>query len=263
MRANRLPWIQGLRWVGEGLLILRAAPLRLLALNLAFFVAISLAVAIPVVGFALVWLLIPALVVGPHAMSRAAAQGVMPDLGMLLSGFRANLAAQLRLGGVYLAAMMLVLAASALADNGHFAQAMIGRARLEFADLRNAEIQQAMLIGAGLQTALLAALWYAPLLVAWDGLSAAKAVFFSAASTLINWRALLVCGLAVTLLFALVLALALGGALLLAGAGNAQVNAAFFAAVWTLLPIWFATSYLSYSDVFIADDEAGAMPQRR
>ena len=262
MRANRLPSVQGFRWVGEGFRIFRAAPLRLLVLNLAFLLAISFAVAIPVVGFAAVWLLIPAFIVGPHAMSRAAAQGAMPDLGMLVSGFRANLAAQLKLGGVYLAAMMAVLVATALADQGHFAQAMIGRERLEFADLQNPAVLQAMLIGAGLQTALLTALWYAPLLVAWNGLTVSKAIFFSTAAALINWRALLAYAIAISLLFVFVLVLALGAAILFSGPGAAQGNAAFFTSVWAILPIWFATSYLSYRDVFSAEDEAGAMPQR-
>lgn len=250
MQANRLPAKQGLHWVGESFRIFRAAPVRLLVLNLAFLFAIRLAVAIPAVGFALVWVLIPALIVGPHAMSRAASRGAPPDLEMLISGFRANLAKLLQLGALYFAAMVIILAATALADEGHFAQAMIGRVRLEIADLQKPELQEAMLIGAGLQTAALTALWYAPLLVAWNGLTVSKAVFFSVAATLINWRALLVYGVAITALFVFVLVLTLGAAMLFGGPGAAQANAALFAVIWTLLPVWFASSYLSYRDVF-------------
>lgn len=259
MRANRLPARQGLRWVGESFKIFRAAPVRLLLLNLAFLFAIRLAVAIPAVGFAVIWVLIPALMVGPHAMSRAASRGALPDLEMLASGFRANLARQLQLGGLYLAAMVVILAATALADDGYFAQAMVGRVRLEIADLRKPELQQAMLIGAGLQTAALTALWYAPLLVAWNGLSISKAVFFSVAATLINWRALLAYGVAITALFVFVLVLTLGAAMLFGGPGAAQANAAMFAVIWTLLPVWFASSYLSYRDIF-GDTPGGAAP---
>lgn len=250
MRANRLPAGKGLRWIGQGFMIVRAAPVRLLLLHLAFLLAITITVAIPVIGFAALWLLVPALVIGPHAMARAAARGVVPGPELLLAGFRANLAMQLRLGGVYLAAMIAVLAATMLADNGHFAQAMIGRVRLQIGDLQNPEIQQAMLIGAVLQTAALGALWYAPLLVAWNGLSVSKAVFFSAAAALINWRPFLLYGVGITLLFAFVLMLALGAAMLFAGPRAAQGNAALFAVIWILLPIWFASSYLSYRDVF-------------
>jgi hypothetical protein len=250
MRANRLPARQGLRWIGQGFMVVRAAPIRLLLLHLAFLLAITVTVAIPVVGFAAVWLLVPALVIGPHAMARAAARGAVPGPELLLAGFRANPAMQLRLGGVYLAAMIAVLAATTLADDGHFAQAMVGRVRLQIGDLQNPEVQQAMLIGAVLQTAALTALWYAPLLVAWNGLSVSKAAFFSAAAALINWRPFLVYGAGITLLFAFALMLALGAAMLFAGPRAAQGNAALFAVIWILLPIWFASSYLSYRDVF-------------
>jgi hypothetical protein len=256
MRANRLPAVRGLRWVTEAFMIFRVAPLRQLLLNLLFLFAVTIVVAVPVVGFAAVWLLFPALVVGPHAMSRMAASGTTPGPELLVSGFRQNLSAQWRLGGVFLAAMLVVLAATALADDGRFAQAMVGRIRLDIGDLQDPDLQLAMLIGAGLQTVLLGVLWYAPLLVAWDKLSASKAVFFSAAAALINWRAFIAYGVAVMLLFGFVLMLALGGAMLFGGSGAGQANSALFAVVWTLLPVWFASSYLSYRDIFDTEEPA-------
>lgn len=256
MRANRLAAARGLRWVAEAFKIFRVAPLRQLLLNLLFLFAVTMVVAVPMIGFAAVWLLFPALLVGPHAMSRMAARGTAPGPELLVSGFRQNLAVQLRLGGVFLAAMLVVLAATVLADDGRFAQAMVGRIRLDIGDLQDPDLQWAMLIGAGLQTVLLGVLWYAPLLVAWEGLSASKAVFFSAAAVLINWRAFISYGAAVTLLFAFVLMLVLGGAMLFGGSGAGQANSALFAVVWTLLPVWFASSYLGYRDVFGTEEAA-------
>jgi len=256
VRANRLDAIAGLRWIGEAFLIFRVAPLRQLAFNLAFLFAVTLALAIPAVGFALVWLLLPALMVGPHAVSRMAARGAPPGPELLVSGFRGNFAAQLRLGGVYLGGMAAVLAATIPADEGRFAQAMMGTVRLEIADLQGPELQRAMMVGAGLQTVLLAALWYAPLLVAWQGLAVSKAVFFSAAAALINWRAFLAYGAGMALLFAFVLMLALAGAMLFDGARALQANSALLAVIWTMLPVWFASSYLSYRDVFDAENDA-------
>ena len=254
MRANRLPAIRGLRWVLEAFLIFRVAPVRQLLFNLAFLLASTVVVALPLIGFAAIWLLFPALMVGPHAVARAAAGGATPGWDLLVSGFRAQLPAQLRMGGFFLGAMVVVLAGTALADDGRFAQAVIGRSRLELGDLQSPELQRAMLIGAGLQTLLLGLLWYAPLLVAWQGLSAFKAAFFSAAAAFINWRAFLVYGVAVMLLFGFVLMLALGGAMLLGGGGAMQANSALFSVIWTLLPVWFASSYLSYRDVFSEDN---------
>jgi hypothetical protein len=255
MRANRVPASRGIAWIGEGFMIFRAAPIRQLLMNLAFLFAITFAVAIPVLGFAVVWLLFPALAVGPHALSRAAERGETLEPGLLLAGFRAEFGAQLRLGGAFLAVMLLVLLATAIADGGHFAQAMIGRVQLEIADLQKPELQDAMLIGAALQSALLALLWYAPLLVAWDRMPAVKAVFFSTVAAFINWRAFLVYALGLSTLFAAALMLALGAAMLLAGGRGVQGNAALFGVIWTLLPIWFASSYVSYRDVFAAAPE--------
>jgi hypothetical protein len=261
MRANRLAAGRGLRWVMEAFLVFRVSPVRQLLLNLAFLFAVTILVAVPVVGFAAIWLLFPALVVGPHAIARVASRGTTPQPGLLISGLRQNLPAQLRLGGFFIAAMLLVLAATALVDGGHFALAMIGRIRLDAGDLENPDLQRAMLIGAGLQTVLIGALWYAPLLVAWNGVPAVKAAFFSAAAALINWRALVIYGMAVSLLFAFVLLLALGGAMLLSRGGAVQANSALFAVVWTLLPVWFASSYLSYRDVF-GGENAGDNPPK-
>jgi hypothetical protein len=261
MRANRLPAVRGLRWVLEAFAIFRVAPVRQLLLNLAFLFVITIVVALPLIGFAAIWLLFPALMVGPHAVARMAAGGATPAPDLLISGFRRELPAQLRMGGVFLGAMVVVLAGTALADDGRFAQAVIGRSRLELGDLQSPELQRAMLIGAVLQTLLLGALWYAPLLVAWRGLSASKAAFFSAAAAWINWRAFLVYGMAVMALFGFVLMLALGGALLLGGSGAAQANSALFSVVWTLLPVWFASSYLSYREVFSEDNGLESQPK--
>src|SRR5436190_11124136 len=261
MRANRLPAIRGLRWVLEAFTIFRVAPVRQLLFSLAFLFASTIVVALPLIGFAAIWLLFPALVVGPHAVARMASGGATPAPELLIAGFRQQLPAQLRMGGVFLGAMVVVLAGTALADDGRFAQAVMGRSRLEIGDLQSPELQRAMLIGAGLQTLLLGALWYAPLLVAWHGLSASKAAFFSTAAACINWRAFLVYGVAVMSLFGFVLLLALGGAMLLGGNRALQANSALFSVVWTLLPVWFASSYLSYREIFSEDDGLESPPK--
>jgi hypothetical protein len=265
MRAQRLNAVAGLRWIAEAFSIFRVAPVRQLAFGLAFLFALAAALSIPAVGFSLVWLLIPALMVGPHAIARVASRGVPPVPGLLLSGFRRNFAAQLRLGGVYLGGMAAVMLASVPADEGRFAQAMLGVARLEIEDLQSSGMQNAMLVVASLQTLLLAALWYAPLLVAWKGVEVVKAVFFSAVATLINWRAFLAYSVGMALLFTVVLMLALAGAMLFGGTRALQANSAAFAVLWTLLPVWFASSYLSYRDVFEADNvdsAAGGEPPK-
>ena len=262
MRANRLDAVAGLRWIAQGLAIVRVAPVRQLLFSLAFLFALTVALSIPLAGFALVWLMFPALVVGPHAISRMASRGAPPAASLLAAGFRRNFASQLRLGGAYLAGMLVVLAATLPADGGLFAQAMIGVGLLEIDHLQSPELQNAMMVGAGLQMVLLAALWYAPLLVAWKRLEAGKAVFFSAAAALINWRAFLAYGAGMTLLFAFLLMLVLAGATLFGGSRVLLANSALFAVVWMLLPVWFASSYLGFRDVFDAEEAANVGPPK-
>lgn len=254
MHANRLPAAAGLRWIAEAFAIFRVGPVRQLAFSLLFLIVVTILLSLRGVGFVLVWLLMPAFLVGPHAVARAAEAGGVAPMATLIEGFRVARATQLRVGGIYLAGMGLVLLATVPADGGRFAQAMMGIAPLDIAELQSAELQQAMLIGAGLQTALFGALWYAPLLVAWKGQPAVKAVFFSTAAALINWRPFLLYGVAFMLLFMAVLMLAIAGAVMLGGYRALQANAALLAVVWTLLPVWFASSYASYRAVFESDN---------
>jgi len=257
MRANRLAAASGLRWIGGGFVVFGAAPLRLLALNLAFLLALGALFGVPEIGFGAVWLLLPPLAVGAHALARAAAQGARPGFAGLASGLQHNLLPQLRLGAVYLLAMALVLAASAVADGGDLARAMLSHEPLDPAALQQPELAVAMMVGATLQTLALAALWYAPLLVGWNGVPVTKAVFYSAAAVAINWRAFLAFGVGMLLLFAAVLMAALAAAQLVSGPGPVEADVAMFSSVLALLPVWFGSSYLSYVEVF---GEARAAP---
>jgi len=253
MIAQRLPASAGLRWIGQAFTIFRVAPVRQLVLDLGLLFSLSLLLSLPMAGFALVWLLAPALLVGPHAIARMAAQGRPPEPGLLAAGFRRDAPAQLRLGAIYLGGMLLVVLATVPADGGSFARAMVGMAPLTLDALQEPGLQVAMLVGAGLQTLLLGALWYAPLLVAWRRVAPLKAVFFSTAAVLINWRAFIAYSAGMLALFTFVLMLAIAGSALLGGVREGQGSIALFAVVWTLLPVWFASSYLSYHDVFEAE----------
>lgn len=250
MRAHRIPARRGLAWLGTGFALFRVAPLRQLLLNLMFLLLLLFTLALPFVGFVVAWLLFPALMVGPHALARAAAAGSPPTLELFWSGFRTRLPALVALGGAFLAGMALVVLATSIADGGGFARALIGIDKLQIAQLREPAMQNAFLTYALLQALLLSVLWFAPLLTAWHGVAPLKAVFFSVAATLINWRALLVFGLAVSLAFTLVLFLALATTVALGGPAALERSPAPFAVVWTMLPVWFAGSYASYREVF-------------
>lgn len=250
MRANRIAANEGVRWLAEGLRVLRKAPLQLMVLSLAFLLVVMFTLSLPAIGFAAFWLLSPAFMVGPHAAARTAAQGAKPGLALLGEGFRSGLPALLRLGAMLLAALCAALAATALADEGRLLRAMVGIERLRMEELFLPELHRALLVWALLQTAVLSMLWYAPLLVAWHGVPALKSAFFSAAAIVLNWRAMLAFGgvLLLALIGVSVLALALSS--LVARSEAARISTATFAATWTFVPILFAASWRSYEAIF-------------
>jgi len=256
MRANQISATAGARWLIDGLRVLRAAPLQLMLLHLAFLFAVAFLLALPAVGFAIFWLLTPALLIGPHAAVRAAARGRPAELALLGEGFRGEFAALVRLGLVFVAALFAALGATALADDGQLFRAMLGIQKLRVEDLLRDELHQALLVWAALETAVLGLLWYAPLLVAWHAVPAVKAVFFSAAAVMLNWRAMLAFGAAMLAALFAISFLALALAALVARTDQARVLTAGFAATWTLLPILFAASWRSYEAIFAAEPPA-------
>jgi len=258
MTANRVSAAEGARWLLEGLRVLRAAPLQLMILHLAFLLAVAFLLSIPSAGFALFWVLAPALFVGPHAAMRVAARGLRPEPALMLEGFRVGFAPLARLGAVFLVLLFAALGATALADDGRLFRAMTGIERLTLDDLVEPELPRALLVWALLETGVFSLLWYAPLLVAWHGLPALKAAFFSVAAVLLNWRAMLAFGAATVLaLFAASLA-ALAAASLVSSTEGARISTAMFAATWTFLPILFAGSWRSYQAIFAAGPSPGA-----
>lgn len=256
MKAHRVSAADGARWLIEGLRVLRASPLQLLLLHLAFLLAVAFLLSIPSAGFALFWLLAPALFVGPHAAMRSAARGVRPEPALMLEGFRIGFAPLARLGAVFLVLLAAALGATALADDGRLFRAMTGIERLTMDDLLEPELPNALLVWGLLETTVFSLLWYAPLLVAWHGVPALKAAFFSIAAVLLNWRAMLAFGAASVLaLFAVSLA-ALAAASLVSSTEGSRITTAMFAATWSFLPILFAASWRSYQAIFAGAGQA-------
>ena len=92
------------------------------------------------------------------------------------------------------------------------------------------------------------AFWFAPVLAAWHGMSAPKALFFSFFAAARNWRAFLVYGLVGAA--ALGLATAIMFNLQRAPAGPQIVPTMVFLLLVVFIPLFYATAYASYRDVF-------------
>src|SRR5438093_59035 len=93
------------------------------------------------------------------------------------------------------------------------------------------------------------AFWFAPPLASWHATGAAKALFFSLAASMMNWRAFLAYGAVMAVVTVLVPFLIVS-AFALAGAAAPPAAALIFPLAIVMLPTLFASFYASYRDVF-------------
>jgi hypothetical protein len=113
------------------------------------------------------------------------------------------------------------------------------------------------MVAALLSTPVFAAFWFAPVLCAWDGMGAGKALFYSFFACLLNWRAFLAYGALTALVMVLVPLAALSLPLLLLGAERTQMAPLVLPILLLLLPTLFASFYASYRDIFATEAGTG------
>ena len=252
MQARIVSAARGARWLAEGWGVFRAAPLGWLSLVFVYLFGTQLIALIPIVGVVVALLAVPGLTVGMMGAARAASSGGVLRVAMLFDAFRGGARQQLVLGAVYLACSMLIFAAMSLADgDGTLRAALSGRGTPT--DLEAADWIAACAALALLYAPVMMMFWFAPVLVAWHSAGPGKALFYSFFACLLNWRAFLAYG-AVTLLIMIAVPLAaLSVPLLLLGAERAQMAPLVLPILILMLPTLFASFYVSYRDVFGAE----------
>ena len=249
MQARVVAAFRGVRWLGEGWRLFRAAPLGWLALVFAYWLLMTLASLVPIAGMAVASVLVPPFSVGFMAAARAASHGAPLELKLLFEGFRHEPRAQLALGFAYLACLTLVLAVTAALDGGALARWMLSGERPVEETLQSEEFLAALACAAALYTPVMMLFWFAPLLASWHATGAAKALFFSFFGCLMNWRAFLAYG-TVTAVVTLGLPFLALSTLMLAGGAGVPVMSLAFPLLLVLLPTLFGSFYASYRDVF-------------
>jgi hypothetical protein len=251
MQARIVAASRGARWLADGWQMFRGAPLGWIAAVFAYWLLMTLVSLVPFVGVAAAAIFVPAFSVGFMALARAASRSSPTELSLLFDGFRHDARSQMVLGVIYLACLALLLGASALADEGALSGWMLTGKRPPEEVLQSEGFLTALLVAGVLYLPVMAAFWFAPPLAAWHSTGAPKALFFSFAASLMNWRAVLAYG-AVTAFVTLVVPFSLLTALALASAGSLGFPAAslVFPLLLVLLPTLFASFYASYRDVF-------------
>lgn len=256
VHARVVPALRGVRWLAEGWELFKVSPLLWFVLVLAYWMVMSALGLVPFVGVAAATVLIPAFSVGFMAASRDCERRQPPVPPRLFEGFRANLRTQLALGVVYLSCLAVLLAASALSDRGALAHSLIVGQLPSDETLQSDAFSRALLTVAALYVPVMMMFWFAPVLAAWHGLHAGKALFFSFFASLINWRAFLVYAGTVGLTM-VAIPIALFVALsLLVGALPGVLMGLLFLTFVILLPTLLASFYASYRDIFASSADA-------
>lgn len=253
-----VPASNGWLWLRRGFGFFGRAPLAWTLIAVSYWMLVSIVGLLPYLGLVAVMIATPAFAVSFMAMCRELERGRPLELRLLFAGFRRNLGALAMLGGAYLLAILGILVASQLFDGGLLMRWMLAGKALPRDEASGDALAIAAIAAFVLFVPVIMAFWFAPVLVAWHGMPAPKALFFSFFAALRNWRAFLVYGSAAVLVAGVVpgvafslLALAARGA---QGAGGLMSVLALVVVV-ILLPTLYASFYASYRDVF-ADQPA-------
>jgi len=221
----------GVAWIAAGFAIFRRQPIAWLGLAIGWLV-ISIALAfIPFIGIVVTACLQPVFFASFALAARRQLAGETLEVGDLFAGFRGNVRALVNVGLLQLMANLGVaslLALLGLSFAGSSPDAI--PTPEDYARVLEGK-EWVLILGLGLMSTVSGAIWFAPPLIAFHGLSTLHALRWSVYAALSNIGAMLAYGLTLTLLCVVAMwPLGLG------------------MPIW--LPVMIASTYAGYRDVF-------------
>lgn len=252
MHLIEVPAKTGYVWYRQGIWLFRRNPFAFLTIFFTYLFAMWLVSLVPVVGGLLPLVLIPGVAVGFMAACRDAVAGkpVLPTI--LIDGFRSYGAVVARrlveLGGLYVVAVALVFAGSALADGGALFRLMTSAAAPEAEAAAGKGLPLAALVAFGCYVPVAMLFWFAPVLSAWHDVPPVKAMFFSIVSCWRNRGAFIVYAV---LWFATTIAVSMGLSLLMDALGaRVYTSLVLFPAGMTVTTMLYCSFYATYRGCF-------------
>jgi hypothetical protein len=234
---------RGWQWLFEGFWLFRKTPVIWLALTLALGLMWAVSLVIPVLGPLLFNLLSPALFAGLMIGCRALESGKPLEIRHLFAGFRQHAAPLVTVGGVYLVGTVVVVGIVLVVAGGSTLPVVLTKPGTDIETLRAAarSMSLALAVGAAVYLPLLMVIWFAPLLVVFNGLAPVAAMKLSFTACVSNTVPFLVYGVAVLMVWVILsLPAALGAA------GGLLVVALLVASI----PVLICSVYTSYRDIF-------------
>ncbi len=242
--------------MAEGFRLFRKKQLMVTLVVLGYWMLMGVINALPVIGQVGATLLIPVFSVSLMNLFRLVeAEATIPPQ-ILFSGFRRNLGTLVVLGFAYGAFSVGILGLVSVIAGGVLLQLLVLGERPGGEVLISGDVIVAGQLAMAMFIPLIMAFWFAPVLVAWHNLQAAKALFFSLVACARNWRVFLAYAGA-ALLFGAILPGAVVGMLSLMFADASKVFSVVFTTliVLVILPTLNASFYVSYREVFVTDED--------
>jgi hypothetical protein len=251
MQAARLPAARGWGWLVEAFRLYRRNPPLLVLMTLNYWLQYIMVFVVPFIGPIAANFLLQAIAVTAMNGCRVVDQRRPFSIDIVWSGFLRNFAALLKLGGLYVACL-LALVGVLFALNGPDLLDLTGAGTGAAEEaLRDSKLVSLLYSAVLLTLPLVLSFWFAPMLVAWNDLPAAKALFFSIVAVLRNWQAFAVYGAAVFGVSALAPGLLRAAVAALPETLGTLVGAVVsLAMIFVLMPTLFASIYVSYREVF-------------
>lgn len=242
MQSRTLPAGRGWDWIAAGWTLFKRAPGPWIAVALVgALVFVGMGV-VPVIGAIATIVLTPVFTAGLMIGCRSLEQGRALELPHLFAGFRERFGTLAAVGGIYLAAAIVVaLVVGLTTGTGLFAIFAGGEPDPGKVAAAMASVLLALLVMAALMLPVIMATWFAPALVVFEGMPALAAMQASFVGCLRNMVPFLVYG--VVLLVA------------------AVVASIPFGLGWLVLgPVLAASIYTSYKDIFGSGEEPAPAP---
>jgi len=234
MEARAVDAGRGWQWIVDGFQLFRKSPLIWVALVVVLALLWIVSFIIPVLGPLLFNLLSPVFLAGLMIACRAAEQNEELGIAHLFAGFK-YAAPLVTVGGVYLVGTIVVIGIVFAMTGGTPMPGTLSKSPADMealaATLRSLALPIA--IGSAVYVPLIMLIWFAPLLIVFNGLAPLEAMKLSFAACLKNMVPFLVYGVAILVLWFIASIPLLLGLLI-------------------LLPVLFCSVYASYQDIFVA-----------
>ncbi len=244
-QAHRVAASHGLAWIKAGFQLFRKNPFMWILLFIIYLLIGMLLSKVPVIGPVVLNLLAPVFVAG--FMAGCKALDTQQDLliNHLFEGFKKNTPALVTIGGLYLLAIIVIVAIMfASVDHSTFKAIFSGEkiSEMQVEAMEKNGFYFTVLFAMLLTIPLMMAYWFAPVLAAFYDLSALDALKMSFKASWLNIPAFLVYSLVAMVLIVL--------AMIPFGLGMV-----------VMIPTMTASLYTSYKDIFAVTPEVSVTPE--